>query len=323
MARYGRSELGILIPISDPSSAVRVPSAEIYLSDRDLGRQPMREDDLAELLREMSARDCLVAIAHLSTQLFAETRPEESDELQRALIEQMLGPIAPKVLRALATGMARTVFCEQQLVHLARLVILHGDPRPRDDFNGGALLDDWGRCLIGVNDLLDAGVDVIDGDERLSWELRQCAVNHHEDQLPSSALHYEVYRVLWPELRKGRYEQVEAAFQRHAGMTIADFFTVGAAVLARLAIRGAKEPTALPAINPGEYFSAGELEESTWRAFFSLTSRDLDPLRDELVAENTDAGPSTYGSLTFERYPLAEVEDACTCRCRCAAFNAA
>jgi hypothetical protein len=188
-------------------------------------------------------------------------------------------------------------------------VILHADRRPRDGFGGGALLEDFGMCLIGVNDLLDAGVDVIDPDQRLSWELRQCALNHHEDQLPSSALHYEVYRVLWPELRKGRYEQVEAAFQRHAALGIADYYTVGAAVLARLAIRGANEPTVLPAITPGEYFSAGELDESTWRPFFSLAARDLDALREELLAERAGAGPTTYGSLTFERYPLVEVED--------------
>jgi hypothetical protein len=309
MARYARSDLGILIPVGDPTSAAQVPSAEVYLSGRDLGRSPMGEDDLVELLRGISVRDCLVAIAHLNTRLFAETRPQKSGELQLALVEQMLGSLAPQVLRTLASGMARTVFCEQQLVHLARLVLLHGDRRPRDDFGGGALLEDWGRCLIGVNDLLDAGVDVVDAEQGLSWELRQCGLNHHEDQLPSSGLHYEVYRVLWPELRKGRYEQVETSFQRHAGMTIADYFTVGAAVLARLAIRGANQPTVLPAIMPSEYFSSGELEESTWRAFFTLTARDLDVLRDELLAESAGTGPSTYGSLTFERYPLVEVED--------------
>ena len=309
MARYARSEFGILIPIADIPPAEAVPNAEIYLSDRDIGRPPMQESDLADLLGRMSARDCLVWIAHLSTRLFAETRPQESRDLQRELVEQTLGALAPQVLHALATGMAGAVFCEQQLVHLARLVILHGDRRPRDDFNYGALIEDWGRCLIGVNDLLDSGLDVVDEEQRLSWELRQCALNHHEDQLPTSALHYEVYRVLWPELRKGRYEQVEAAFQQHTGLTIGDYFTVGAAVLARFVMRGANEPTVLPTINPGEYFSSGELEESTWRAFFSLTAQDLDALRHHLLAESTEAGPSTYGSLTFERYPLAEVED--------------
>jgi hypothetical protein len=309
MSRYARSALGLLIPISDSPSPATVPNAEIYLSHRDLGRRPMREDDLAELLRKMSAGDCLVATAHINTRLFAETRPQQSQDLQRELIQQMLGQIAPQVLHALATGPATTVFCEQQLIHLARLVILHGDRRPRDDFDDGALLADWARCLIGVNDLLEPGLDVADGDQRLSWELQQCALNHHEDVVPSVALHYEVYRVIWPELTKGRYEQVEAAFQRHAHMTISDYFTVGAAVLARLVTRGSKEPTVLPAVNPGEYFSSGELDDSTWQAFFSLTARDLDALRVELLAESADAGSSTYGSLTFERYPLAEVED--------------
>lgn len=309
MSRYARSELGLLIRISDPLSPVTVPNAEIYLGDRDLGRPPMGEDDLAELLRKMSASDCLVAIAHLNTRLFAESRPQQSQDLQRELIQQMLGQIAPQVLHVLATGPATTVFCEQQLIHLARLVILHGDRRPRDDFAAGALLADWARCLIGVNDLLEPGLDVANGDQRLSWELRQCGLNHHEDVVPSLGLHYEVYRVIWPKLKKGRYQQVETAFQRHARMTISDYFTVGAAVLARLVNRGSTEPTVLPAVKPGEYFSSGELEDSTWRAFFSLTARDLDALRDELLEESADAGPSTYGSLAFERYPLAEVEE--------------
>jgi hypothetical protein len=102
-----------------------VPSAEIYLGDRDLDQPLMGEDDIVGLLRSMSARDCLVAIAHLSTRLFSKTRPQESEALRRALAEQLLGSLASQVLYTLASGTATTVFCEQQLVHLARLVILY------------------------------------------------------------------------------------------------------------------------------------------------------------------------------------------------------
>ena len=310
MVRYVRTELGILIPLLDDQPALTVPSAEVYVSNRDLGRPRMLEEALVNRLGRLSATDCLVAIAHLSTRLFAQTRPQAAAQLQRELAEQMLGDgeLGQAVLNKLAHGITTTVFFEQQLVHLARLVILHADRRPRDEFDDGALLEDWASCLIGISDLLDAGLDVNYCEERLSWEIRQCSLNHHEDQLPSSALHYEVYRVIWPELKKGRYEKVEAAFQRHTDLTIGDYFTLGAAVLARLAIRGSREPTILPAITPKEYFSAGKIEESTWQAFFTLVARDLGGLRDEMGKETADFGASTYGALTFERFPLAEID---------------
>lgn len=56
-----------------------MPSAEIYLSSRDLGRAPVREEELVGVLRQISAGDCLVSLAHLSTRLFAESRPRESE----------------------------------------------------------------------------------------------------------------------------------------------------------------------------------------------------------------------------------------------------
>jgi len=309
MARYARTELGVLIPILDGPRPT-VPGAEIYVRNKDLGRPPMHEEELVECIGRLSAADALIAIAHLNTRLFSQSRPEETLQIQRELAAQMLGDggLGRAVRGKLGNGIATTVFFEQQLVHLARLVIVQGDRRPRDQFGGGAMLEDWASCLVGVNDLLDAGLDINNGEERLSWEIRQCSLNHHEDQLPSSALHYEVYRVIWPELKKGRYEQVDAAFQRHTDMTIGDYFTVGAAVLARLAIRGFKQPTTLPAITPREYFSSGKIEESTWQAFFSLAARDLDGLREGLLQERADFGESTYGSLTFERFPLAEIE---------------
>ncbi|MGH2911800.1 MAG: hypothetical protein ACRDJ3_04920 [Solirubrobacteraceae bacterium] len=161
------------------------------------------------------------------------------------------------------------MFFEQQLVHLARLVILHADRRTQDDFDGGRLRDEWAKCLIGVNDLLDENLDVEDHDERLTWEIRQCALNHHEDQLPVTAIHHEVYRVLWPELQNTSPAEVEDAFRRHTNMTIGDYFTVGAATLVRLMIRGPDRP---PLIQPNEYFSSAQMAPSTWRAFFALTA---------------------------------------------------
>jgi hypothetical protein len=317
MARYAftRHELGLLIPAG--AGARRdlepgVPNAGRYATASELtGARPVREKDLAARLGGLSTADCLVAIAHLSTRLFAQARPQEGPQLQYELAGQMLGdgPLALAVLERLRAGQITSVFFEQQLVHLARLVILHADRRPRDGFDDGRLLGEWAKCLLDVGDLLDPALDILDDEQRLPWELRQCALNHHEDQMPSSALHHEVYRVLWPARTSARYQQVNEAFQRHTTMTIGDYFTIGAAVLARLAVRGSGEPTVLPAIEPAEYFSAASIDPVAWQAFLALTARDPDGLREELLAEQQTYGTTTYGSLTFERYPLVKIEN--------------
>jgi hypothetical protein len=94
-----------------------------------------------ERLSKLSAPDCLWAIARLSTRLAAETRPAESARLQGHLVREVIGEgqLGQALLQRLRDGSASRVFCEQQLVHLARLVILHADRRPHDDFGDGAL----------------------------------------------------------------------------------------------------------------------------------------------------------------------------------------
>jgi hypothetical protein len=297
---------------TSPSGAARgVPAAQIYVSGRDLtGAQP-NEATLTARLARMSAGDCLLWIAYLQTRLLSQGRPQDAADLQRHLAQESLGgtDTGTMVLRQLALTPDCSVFCEQQLVHLARLVIAHADRRPRDEFAQGELADDWARCLLEVNDLLDAELDPRDDKQRLSWEIRQCSLNHHEDELPVNAIHHEVYRVLWPARQDQHSRDAEEAFQRHTGMTISEYFTVGAATMARLAVRRAGQPTLIPAIKPAEYFSQSEVSEQTWRAFFAFSARDLDGLAAELIAEEqTFAATTTYASLTFERFPLAEIE---------------
>lgn len=308
--RFGHHELGLLVPIARQPESPVLPNASVYLSHRDLpGAEPLHESDLVGSLRKLSAADCLWAIAHLNTRLFAETRPDARAQLQRRLMVEVIGDgeLGSALEQALEEGIATTVFCEQQLVHLARLVILHADRRPHDDFDSGRLRDEWAKCLIGVNDLLDVNIDIEDHDERLTREIRQCALNHHEDQLPVTGIHHEVYRVLWPEMKNARSAEVEDAFRRHTKMTIGDYFTVGAATLVHLMMRG-PDGNGAPLIKPTEYFASAQMEPSTWRAFFALAARDLDTLRTQLVDEAEEYGEMTYGSLTFERFPLIEIE---------------
>jgi hypothetical protein len=240
----------------------------------------------------------------------AASEPYFSKAVQRRLIADVTapGPLASALEKAMSRSVPTIVLSEQQLMHLARLVVLHADPRPHDDFgNSEELYSEWLTCLFGVTDLLDAGLRVEDHDERLSWELRQYNLNHHEDGLPVLAVHYEIYRELWPRLDSERAKQIEAAFTRHTRMRIADYFAVGAAVQARFIAYGLSE-TGLAAISPAEYFGKAQLSEDAWKPFFDLVARDLAGLRTELKVEDERYGPTTYGALTFERFPLFRAE---------------
>lgn len=287
-----------------------MPAATIYLSGHEVTGERASEPELASRLAKLSAADCLLWIAHLQTSLFKESSPAEGPDLQRRLVSDVLGDtqIGTATAHRLAEMPSRIVFHEQQLVHLARLVLRHCDRRPRDQFADGALAEHWGRCLLGVNDLLDVHLDTSDERQMLSWEIRQCYLNQHEDQLPVCAINHELYGVLWPARSDAISEEVNAAFFRKTKMTITDYFTVGAATIARLAAQRGRDANMPPGIEPGPFFAQSEIPEPVWRAFFKRAARDLTALADELAGEERQFGATTYGSLTFERYPLAEIE---------------
>jgi hypothetical protein len=303
-------ELGLLVPAGQAAGTTQPLNAGVYATYRELTGVAIRQEDIVDRLGKLSAADCLWALAHASTRLFAAKTPDEHAHVQRQLVQELVGEadLGRALLDRLDHGRATVAFNEQQLVHLARLVILHADRRPHDDFGSGRLADDWVSCLIGVCDLLDADLDIKDHDQRLSWEIRQCALNYAEDTLPVIAIHHEVYRVLWPMHENATSKQVADAFKRQTKMEIADYFTVGAAVLAHLILRGVKGD-GLPGVKPAHYFSSAEIPASDWQPFFDLTARDLDDLADELRAETKQYGETTYSSLTFERHPLIEIED--------------
>lgn len=312
---FRRTVLGVWVPAPAlAASGEDVPpelrSVGTYLTYSDVlallgGEGEMSEADLIRRLGRLSGADCLNFLGFLSARLGSSGSPRHAAELQRELIGEVFGSDTDfaRILRAqLDRGEPTVVFCEQQLVHLARLVVLHADPRPADDFAGGELYEEWLDCLLGVTDLLDLGLEIEDPDERVSWELRQCGLNHRDDLLPSIALHHEVYRVLMPEMDPAAVEVVGAAFAAHTGMSLADFFMIGAAAQARFT----QHPGAL--LRPAEYLASTELTEAQWQPFFDLLARDQATLAAELAAEEVRYGATTYGSLSFDRFPLFERE---------------
>jgi hypothetical protein len=312
---FRRTELGLWVPDADPMpSGADVPpelrNCGTYLTYSDVlalhgGEGEMTEADLTQRLSRLSAADCLNFLGFLSARLGSSGGPRHVAELQRELIGEVFGSDSD-FARLLSAQLDRAeptvVFCEQQLVHLARLAVLHADSRPADDFADGKLYEEWLDCLLGVTDLLDLGLEIEDPDERISWELRQCGLNHRDDLLPTIALHHEVYRVLMPEMNPAAAEGVEAAFAAHTGMSLADFSMIGAAAQARFT----RDPGAL--LRPAEYLASTELTEAQWLPFFGLLARDQAALAAELAAEEARYGPTTYGSLSFDRFPLFERE---------------
>jgi hypothetical protein len=281
-----------------------------YITYRDLthGQRQMDEAGVVDRLRLLSVEDCLAALAHIKMRIFTATDPRSRGEIERELIEEIVGgELGARMVAMLDDPRWSTAFCEQQLVHLTRLALLHADLRGHDDFSGGASYAEWITCLFGVSDLLDADLQIEDRDERIGWEIRQCQLNHHDDTLPAIALHHELYRVFWPEINSRPAREAEAAFQRRTGLSIGDYFAIGGSVLARFVNRGMGEDS-FPGIAPETFYSKVSIDEAEWRPFFEINARSPRDLRAALEEEEADYGPTTYGSLTFERTPLAHLD---------------
>lgn len=305
-------ELGLYLPRSATLEVapVGVPHVGTYLTYSELtDRAPMSESEIIGQLKKMSAADCLLAIADLSVRLFAGENRGLDGGLQHGLVDHLVGdgPLGRALHEKLDDPRWSAIWFEQQLVHIARLVVLHADRRPPDNFDQSRLFPDWVTCVIAVTDLLDADVEVEDHDMRLAWEIRQSELNHHAELLATTAIHHELYSVIWPQLRPDGWAGVEHAFASMTRMSIADYFTIGSTVMARL-VNFANSGQGAPMIAPETYFAASHVDPSVPQAFFAFTARDVDELRSELLAEEEKYGPTTYGSLTFERFPLVEAQ---------------
>lgn len=309
-----RHELGLFLPPTvngeDGRNEQHLKHVGAYFTYAELtqalGRpQTMTEEALVARLRRLSAADCMAHLGFIASTMYAAPEPYFQPGVQRELIGHVVGSnseVGQVLLEAIEQDRPTTIFCEQQIVHLARLVALHADNRGPDDFGDKVLYDDWATCIFGVTDLLDLDLVVEDPQDRLSWELRQCGLNHHDDRLPSVGLHHEIYRVILPEELPAAAEKIEEAFQGYTGISLADFFVVGTAAEARFM----NNPGAI--LDPAEYFNSTLIPVEVWRPFFEILGMNLARLRAELEAEGERYGATTYNSVAIERFPLFEGE---------------
>jgi hypothetical protein len=309
-----RHELGLFLPPTvngeDDRDEQRLKHVGAYFTYTELtqalGRpQTMTEEALVTRLRRLSAADCMLSLGFIASTMYTAPEPYFRPDVQRELIGHVVGTdsdVGQVLLEAIGQDRPTTIFCEQQVVHLARLVALHADDRGPDDFGDRVLYDDWATCIFGVTDLLDLNLVIEDPRDRLSWELRQCGLNHHDDRLPTVGLHHEIYRVILPEELPGAAEKIEEAFRAYTGISLADFFVVGTAAEARFM----NSPGAI--LDPADYFESTLISLEVWRPFFETLGRGLAGLRAELEAEDERYGATTYGSVAIERFPLFEGE---------------
>jgi hypothetical protein len=96
----------------------------------------MAESEIIARL-ERSAADCLLALAQLGARLFAGGDRGIDGSVQHELVYHAAGdgPLARVLHDKLNDPGWSAIFCEQQLVHLARLVILHADRPAPDEFD--------------------------------------------------------------------------------------------------------------------------------------------------------------------------------------------
>jgi hypothetical protein len=158
-SRRGLSTLsGLWTPLRDEDDGDAPDNRYVrtFVTYSELGGEAADEEWITSRLQKMSTYDCLQLLGRLSCMVDAAPL---GDQLQQLRIMERLGWSA--VVRDAASailagdgGAGRSMFFPQQLVHLARLAVIHADPRPMDDFAGGALHHDFTQCVLGVTELL-------------------------------------------------------------------------------------------------------------------------------------------------------------------------
>lgn len=213
-----------------------------YITWEEITGTAMAEAEVVARLSRISAYDALQAIGRLSCMVFAGDTMSTS---QQVLILRRLGAEpadieqTKQVIQAAGPDGRRTVFFPQQLIHLARLSVLHCDPRPGDDFAGGTLRSAFLESLFGVTDCLSDG-ELVETEEAdgVQFVLRQSGVNHRHDSSLLWSRYYDILVRCWDEVATPEAFDAAAAFARYTGLSFRDWLAVGFSINARFLTYG-------------------------------------------------------------------------------------
>jgi hypothetical protein len=290
---------------NDPLRRVRVhvTAADIF------GGEAITRAEVIERLSRLSVYDCIYAIGRISAVLHWESRLEAA--VQRQLVDWIAAPV-PKLLAPLraAIGRGQFAFFEQQLVHLARLALIHADLRLPDNFLEGRVVRDMLFCLFGVTDEFDDDIDdVRDPQERLSWVLRQAAMNRNQERLSLWSIYYELFLERWADVPNAAERDADEAFRCDTGIGVADFLALAFGFVVGVGQPEGEGNIPRGAVLPEKYFSTTALGEQAIERFLAQTAATAEALRASLLEEEARWGDTTYAALAIERTPLLRGPD--------------
>lgn len=272
--------------------------ATTYMTGAELFGRSLGEEEIKALLGQMSVFDVLRATGVLSVDLAVHPDGESIERQARlvALVTAERSDLQRRLLRGLAQG--RVAIFGQQLYHLARLALLSSDRRPPDGFADGMLMDDFRRVLFGLTDHFYAGVRT--EDEIRSLELRLITINRSEDRMLLWSFYYEVLYKIWPAVENA--PDVEAAFMDFTGLSIEEFLSLGFALSAGFSRES--EGRYVGMISIDGWLDQLKIAEEKAASYLALVAGSPDELREALVEEGKNFGPTVAGSLEIERRPV-------------------
>jgi hypothetical protein len=308
---FSRTLGGVWAPASEPG-ARDPPSARFartFVTYSELGGRSVDEDWIVSRLQRISAYDCLQALGRLSCMIDAAPL---GDTKQQLGIMRRLGwsaTVRSAAQAVLTEDDGRAMFFPQQVVHLARLAVLHADPRPMDGFAGGALIRDFTECVLGVTELLaEDEKELVSEEGIVSWMLRQTAINGRADSVLLWTRYYDIFVRAWRDVATPEAFDAAAAFERYTGISMSRWLIIGFALYTQFVGYGSFQSEDY-LIFPNEFFSRTPIKPSEWEAIISHSGMTLAEARRRIQEEERKHGPTLYRCQTFEQWPLLQIPD--------------
>jgi hypothetical protein len=279
-----------------------------FVTYSELGGGPVDQRWITSRLEKMSAYDCLQMLGRLSCMIDAAPLGDLQQQLR--IMGRLNWPETVKqAAAALLTdgnGGTRSMFFPQQVVHLARLAVLHADPRPPDDFAHGALANDFVQCVLAVTELLGEDLRLDREEQVVSFILRQTAINHRPDSVALWTRYYDIFACTWDEVATAEAFDAAAAFEHHTGISLQRWLMVGFAIYTQFLSYGSFLSENY-LIVPRDFFANTPVEQVEWDAVLAQTAVTLDEARTEIIAEEARLGPTFYRCQAFEQRPLLQM----------------